>query len=162
MQNKTRIVVIIVFFATLGFIYNEKSKQPQPPTTANAVTDQLAKPILTESGKEVKAAAPSTSVKIAPEATSAPPPLPSESLNADKTKIEEGEIQKLKELNKIHVAKVTLRMKNDEIASLKKSIVNDQLIIQKIEKDGSSIEYYKMMQSNLDIRKKRLQQLLKK
>ena len=53
-------------------------------------------------------------------------------------------------------------MKADEISSLKKSIINDQLIIKKIEKDGSSIENYKMAQSNLEIRKKRLQQLLKK
>lgn len=162
-MNNSRILVIIVFFATLAWIFVEKSKKlPQNEETV-AAPELLAKPVVTEKDKEAREVTkPNPTAFTAPGEVVTPTTSQNDTSKEDKTKIEQAELEKLKEFNKYHVSNVTLQMKNDEIASLKKSILNDQLIIKKIEKEGSRIEDYKMLQSNLEIRKKRLQQLLKK
>jgi hypothetical protein len=53
------------------------------------------------------------------------------------------------------------RMKKDEISSLKQSIINDELLLKKIESEGSGIEDYKFISANLKKRKARLAQLSK-
>lgn len=163
MQNKTRVLVFVVFCATLAFVYSAKKTPPQTAVT-NSAFEISTKPAVSEVGSEAGATVvkPATNGKPAPAAVITVPAAQQDTSKEDKTKFEDAELEKLRELNKTHVSRVTQQMKTDEISSLKKSIINDQLIIKKIEKDGSSIENYKMAQSNLEIRKKRLQQLLKK
>ena len=80
---------------------------------------------------------------------------------AQKLKVEQVELELLKKLNKKEIAKIKIKMHKDEVESLKKSIINDQQALKIIEKSGSNIETYKLVESNLHKRKLRLKELLR-
>lgn len=88
-------------------------------------------------------------------------PAPVQPYNPGQEKRDQLELQHFKELNKPYVEQNLKKMKSDEIESLKKSIVEDQETLKKLESSGTDIDSYKFVERNLEIRKSRLKKLLR-
>jgi hypothetical protein len=73
--------------------------------------------------------------------------------------MERAELQRFQELTKRQAIELRDDMKKSEIESLKKSIIEDQKTLKKIEASGGGIDAYKMVERNLDTRKRRLKEL---
>ena len=71
------------------------------------------------------------------------------------------ELEKFRAMNQRDVARIKVKMRDDEMTSLKNSIVEDQETLKKIEASGTNIELYHEVKANLETRKKRLKQIQK-
>lgn len=134
----------VLILLTGGFIYYfsaPKTEKEFPSAAAVQITEKL------------QVSEPATIAQPA-----AKPTLPTPKISPQ---VSAPETEKLKEFNRVHVARVSAQMKSNEIASLKKSILNDQQVLKKIEKDGSNIEMYQLVRANLEKRKQRLNHLIK-
>ena len=148
-------LVAVLILVTGGCIYYFSGPKARKEFQSSASNEIAAKPHITE----LSTLAPPTATAALPAQKPTPQPAtPVTETNVaaekfNKMKIEQAETEKLKEFNKVHVARVSAQMKSDEIVSLKKSILNDQQVLKKIEKDGSNIELYQLVRANLEKRK---------
>lgn len=75
--------------------------------------------------------------------------------------IDKQEMERFKEITAKNTKRIYAQMCKDEIDSLKRSIENDEKLLKEIEASGSNAKDYEYIQSNLEKRKKRLQDLSK-
>lgn len=77
----------------------------------------------------------------------------------DSAKATERDQKHFQEITRQTNIQIQKQMRQEEIASLKESIKNDQALLKKIEESGSGIEDYKYIEENLKKRIQRLRQL---
>jgi hypothetical protein len=82
--------------------------------------------------------------------------------SAEAARIQQIEIEKNKELNEKNVKLIQEQMRQEEIASLKNSIVNDEKLLKEIEAQGTGADDYRYIESNLKKRRARLKELTQK
>lgn len=82
--------------------------------------------------------------------------------STEAARIQQIEIEKNKELNEKNVKLIRAQMRQEEIASLKNSIVNDEKLLKEIEAQGTGADDYRYIENNLKKRRARLKELTQK
>ena len=150
------ILLFYVFIApksNFSSLSNSEKISPAPSASTEVLKEISADP---NKNSKIGAVKPNLSPNNLQPDNLSPAPDPSQKL-----KVEQVELELLKKLNKKEIAKIKIKMHKDEVESLKKSIINDQQALKIIEKSGSNIETYKLVESNLHKRKLRLKELLR-
>lgn len=129
---------------------NSTPNGPSAPTAESPVPSTASSGTAATSNLPSPANSPGSSEAPAPEAAKAP-----NSATVD------PRVEQFKKSTLETTAKLEKQMRQDEIASLKASIVNDKKLLKALESQGSGAADYQYIEANLNKRKKRLQQLLK-
>ncbi len=142
-------LAVISAVAVLSFYYlgsREATKPPAPVSNTSAPQNEQG---TQNNGQPVKSSAPNNGITLAPDGPTS-------------QKANDQEIKNLRQMTDENTKKIYAKMKQDEIKSLKESIINDEKLLKQIEVRGSGIEDYKLIETNLAKRRQRLKELSKK
>lgn len=164
--SKTKIMAltsgIVISTAYVFYIFNSQSKfetrQPQS-INENFMTETAIKNSPSEISKSTTGAIPTNlNQKIA----EAVPPAPlSDQDPFSPQNSSQRDSEQFREITEQTNIKIQAQMRQEEITSLKASILNDKALLSKIEDSGTGVEDYKFIEQNLRKRIQRLKVLTK-